>query len=512
MVQTQSDNKKIAKNTIYLYIRMFATMAVGLFTSRVVLDVLGVEDFGIYGLVGGIMVLFSFVEYALTASTQRFLNFFMGRNDIAKVNTVFSMSVTIYIMFSAVFVVLAETIGLWFLNTCLNIPSERMWAAQWVYQLTIVQFVLNIMRVPYNSSIIAYEKMSFYAYTSIIDVVAKLAAVYLLYITCFDRLITYAVLFTLIPVIFLLVYKIYCNRSFSTTRYNPRDWQKDLFRQILGFSGWDITYIASNVFSTQGLNIILNIFHGVTLNAAANVASNASAHVNNFVRNFQIAFRPQIIKTYAAEQTDEFHTLVFRASKFSYFLMLILMIPLLFSLDKILAIWLVEVPVYAKEFCQLTLIFMAIDAFYGPYQYAVNATGKIRRQRLITSILKILSLPIGFVALKWGLSPSSIWYAQILTNVMCMVYTLSYVTRYIDFKMSSVLRLTCVPAIIVTLLSIPVPYLLRELIDGFWANLLAVCIGSLIVTSLLVLYIGMTAHERAAIFRILRGKLGRKTE
>ena len=501
------NNKRIAKNTVYLYIRMFVMMAVGLFTSRIVLDALGAADYGINNVVGGVIVLFSFLNSALTSATQRFLNFFMGKRDKEKVSAVFSMSMTMYVVLSVIIVVLGETLGLWFLNTYLNIPEDRMWAAQWVYQFTIIQFVVNMLRIPYNASIIAYERMNFFAYISLVDVVAKLLVVYLLYVTPFDRLITYSLFYTLIPIIVSIIYKIYCNRSFSTTRYFPRTWEPGLFREILGYSGWQFLNGASNVLSSQGLNIILNMFHGVTLNAAAGVASQVSAHVNGFVANFQVAFQPQIVKTYAANKTEDFNSLVYRSSKFSYFLILVLMIPLMFSLDKILSIWLVDVPPYTLEFCQLILIYQAIDAVKEPFGYGVNATGKIRTVKLIASTTKFMNLPLAYMVLFMGMAPWSIWFVRIVINIVDLIFIVIYVKYSLKIKIKSSIRNVFVPVITVTLLSLPVPFLLRTYVPGFWANLLLVVFVSFGVTAALIMSVGLTSIERTAIIGILSKKI-----
>ena len=507
MSNTSDNNKRIAKNTVYLYIRMFVMMAVGLFTSRVVLDALGAADYGINNVVGGVIVLFSFLNSALTSATQRFLNFFMGKGDKEKVRAVFSMSMTMYIVLSIVIVILGETLGLWFLNTYLNIPEDRMWAAQWVYQFTIIQFVANMLRIPYNATIIAHEQMNFYAYISLIDVVAKLAVVYLLYVTPYDRLITYSLFYTLIPILISIAYKKYCDHKFTTARYAPRTWQPHLFRDILGYSGWQFLNGASNVLSSQGLNIILNMFHGVTLNAAAGVASQVSAHVYGFVANFQVAFQPQIVKTYAANQTNDFHTLVFRASKFSYFLILVLMIPLMFSLDMILSIWLVDVPPYTLEFCQLILIFQAIDAVKEPFGYGVNATGKIRTVKLIASTTKFMNLPLAYMVLFMGMAPWSIWFVRIVINIIDLIFIIIYVKYSLEIKIKSSIRNVFIPVITVTLLSLPIPLLLRTYIPGFWVNLLVVVFVSFGVTAALIMSVGLSSTERTAIIGILSKKL-----
>lgn len=506
MEELSKDNKRIAKNTMYLYIRMLVTAVVGLLTSRIVLDALGATDYGINNIVGGVIVLFSFLNSALVSSTQRFLNFFLGKKDLNMVNTVFSLSMTTYIVLSVVILILGETIGLWFLNTYLNIPAERMWAARIVYQFTIVQFIVHMLCVPFNATILAYERMGFFACISLIDAIAKLLVVYLLYITTFDRLIVYSLLYTIIPIIIFYLYKIFCNKSFTTTKYR-RIWDGKLFKEMFSFSGWFTINGLSNVLSIQGLNIILNIFHGVTLNAAAGVASQVSSRIYAFASNFQAAFLPQIYKNYAANEKEKYNLLILRASKFSCFLFLILMIPITFTLDKILSLWLVEVPKYTCEFCQLILINQAIDSVNLPLFVAVDATGNIKNHRIVLSLLKMLNLPLAYMVLFIGMVPYSIWYVRIGITFLTGLYTFFYIKYTQNFPIHSFLKQVIFPIIIVVLLSIPIPMILNNFIEAFWFNLITVGIASFVVTVFMVVCVGMKARERTVIFSMIENKI-----
>lgn len=505
MQELSSDNKRIAKNTMYLYVRMLVMAAVGLFTSRIVLDALGAEDYGIYNVVGGVIVLFSFLNSALISSTQRFINFFLGKKDMNMVNAVFSLSMSTYIVLSLVIILLGETIGLWFLNTYLNIPEDRMWAARIAYHFTIIQFVVNMLCVPYNATILAYERMDFYAYMSLVDVVAKLLVVYLLYISPFDRLLVYSLLYTIIPVVIIFIYKIYCNRHFSSTKYR-RLWDAKLFKEMFSFSGWFTLNGFSNVLSIQGLNIILNMFHGVTLNAASAVASQVSSKIYAFVNNFQVAFQPQIYKNYAAGETEKYNTLIFRASKFSCFLFLILMIPITFTLDKILSIWLVEVPKYTSEFCRLILINQAIDSINLPLFVAVDATGKIKNHRIVLSLLKMMNLPIAYFVLFVGMAPYSIWFVRIGVTFLTGLYTYFYIKYTQNFPIVSFLKKVIIPITLVVVLSTPIPSILNHCITAFWWNLGSVGISSLVITIIAVIFVGMNGKER----KIILSAVGRR--
>ena len=506
MPTTSENNKRIAKNTAFLYVRMLIMAVVGLFTSRIVLDALGAADYGLNNVIGGVIVLFSFLNAAMLSATQRFLNFYLGKNDMEKVNKVFCMSMNIYILLSVLAVILGETVGLWFVNTYLNIPPDRMWAAQWVYQFTILQFVVNMLRIPYNASIIAYEKMSFYAYMSIVDVVAKLIVVYLLYVTPLDRLITYSLFYTLIPIVLLFIFKIYCSRNFTTTRFK-REWDKSMFREMFSFSGWQLVNGLSNVLSTQGLNILLNMFHGVVLNAAAGVANQVSAHVFAFVTNFMVAFQPQIVKTYAANEIQQLHRLIFRTSKFSYFMMLVLAIPVIFTLDKLLSIWLVEVPRYTLEFCVLILVYQSIDALNEPLTTFINATGRIRNYIFMLAGFKYLNLPLAYILLMIGYPPYCIWISRIIINLITMLGRYIYLKRSYKFPLFHYFKEVMIPVVLVTLLALPVPIFLRQVINGFWLNFLTVGLVSLAVTIMIVYYVGMTHKERTFVVQMISSKL-----
>ena len=493
--QTSDNNKRIAKNTLFLYLRMFVMMLTALFTSRIVLDVLGAADYGLNNIIGGVVVLFSFLNSALLSATQRFLNFHLGRQDYKQTNVVFCMSMNTYLLLSIVVVVLGETIGLWFVNTNLNIPSERMYAAQWVYQFTLIQFVINLLRVPYNASIIAYEKMNLYAYVSLVEVIAKLLVVYLLYITTFDKLIFYSFLYTIVPLIVAFIYKIYCNRNFDTTKYK-RIWDRIAFKEMFSFSGWSLFGSLANLAAQQGLNILINIFYGVTVNAAAGIANQVSTNVYGFISNFQTAFQPQIVKTYAAKEVERFHKLIFQTSKFSYFMVLVLVLPILFTIDGILDIWLKEVPRYTAIFCRLILVFLSIEAITAPLWMSVQATGKIRNYQILVASLIFLNFPLAYIVLKLGMPVYSVWVIRIIVNIVVMIARCIYMKKNLNFPLLSYLKAVIAPILSVTFVAIPIPLILNYMIHGFWQNMIIVGIATFALTILDVYFVGMNTHEK----------------
>ena len=493
--QTSDNNKRIAKNTLFLYLRMFVMMLTALFTSRIVLDVLGASDYGLNNIIGGVVVLFSFLNNALLSATQRFLNFHIGRKDYKQTNVVFCMSMNTYILLSVFVVVLGETVGLWFVDTHLNIPPDRMYAAQWVYQFTLLQFVINLLRVPYNASIIAYERMNFYAYISLVEVITKLLVVYLLYITTFDKLIFYSFLYTIVPFIVAIIYKVYCNRNFEITKYKAI-WDKVAFKEMFSFSGWSLFGSLANLAAQQGLNILINIFYGVTVNAAAGIANQVSNNVYGFISNFQTAFQPQIVKTYAAKEVERFHKLIFQTSKFSYFMVIVLVLPILFTIDGILEIWLKEVPEYTAIFCRLILIFLSIEAITAPLWMSVQATGKIRNYQILMASLIFLNFPIAYIVLKIGLPVYTVWIVRIVVNLVTMTARCVYMQKKLDFPMLPYFRNVLVPILAVTIVALPIPVILNYIINGFWTKLLVVGFTTLIITMLDVYFVGMNSHEK----------------
>lgn len=505
MSQT-SNNKRIVKNTLFLYLRMFVMMLTALFTSRIILDVLGSADYGLNNVIGGVVVLFSFLNNALISATQRYLNFYIGKQDYKKTNVVFCMSMNTYFLLSILFILLCETIGVWFVDTQLNIPLDRMYAARWVYQFTVLQFIVGLLRVPYNASIIAYERMNFYAYMSLIEVIVKLVVVYLLYITPYDKLIFLSFLYTIIPIFITIIYKIYCNKCFVTTKYRAI-WDKVAFKEMFSFSGWSLFGSLANLASQQGLNILINIFYGVTVNAAAGIANQVSSNVYQFISNFQTAFLPQIVKTYAAKEMERFHKLIFQTSKFSYYLIIVLVLPILFTIDGILKIWLKEVPEYTAIFCRLILILLSTEALTAPLWMSVQATGKIRSYQILMACLIFLNFPIAYVALAIGLPVYSVWCVRILVNIFVIGARCIYMKKKLDFPLFLYFKKVMLPILNVTLLALPIPILLYYTIHGFWQNLIIVGIVTFIVTILDIYYIGMNIQEKEMVSNMILKKI-----
>jgi O-antigen/teichoic acid export membrane protein len=467
-----------------------------------VLDVLGATDYGINNIITGVVVLFSFLNNALLSATQRFLNFYLGKKDYDTTETVFCMSMNTYLLFSVIVLIIGETVGLWFVQTQLNIPIERMNVAVWVYQLALIQFITSLLRIPYNATIIAYERMGFYAYVSLVEVLLKLGCVYLLYITTFDKLLVYSILYTIIPIIINLAYKTFCNHNFKTSFYRII-WDKSIFKELFGFTGWSLFGSVANLLAQQGLNILLNIFHGVTVNAAAGIANQVSTSVFGFVSNFQTAFQPQIVKTYASGEHNRFFQLIMQTSKFSFFLVLMIFTPIILTIDHILAIWLKDVPEYTGIFCQLILVYLALEALSAPLWMGVQATGKIRNYQILIAVIIGLNFPLAYLYLKLGYPPYCVWWIRIGINIVTLIVRCIYMKYNLCFSIILYLKKVIYPILGVTLFSIIIPCWIDHVLQQSAFNFVLVVASSVVISIVLIYFIGMSSSEKKIVKKMI---------
>ena len=505
-MSSRENNKRIAKNTLVLYGRLLFGMVVSLYTSRVILATLGVEDFGIYSVVAGVVVLFSFLNTAMSSATQRFLNFELGRSDSEQVQRVFSMSLIVHLCIAALVLLLAESVGLWFLNTRLNIPPERMSAANWVYQFSVAATALGIIRVPYNATLIAYEKMSAYAFLSMAEICLKLVVVFLLAWAPFDRLIFFAVLVCGISLVVFFACLLYCQRNFKTARYRFF-WDRNLFLELMSFSGWSLLGGVALVCNTQGINMVMNIFCGVTVNAAMGVAMQVNRAVFQFITNFQTAFNPQIVKYYAAKQRDEAFLLIFRASKISFFLMLFLSLPLMANVDFVLGHWLKVVPPFANSFVCLSLGYCLVDSLSIPIFTLISATGKIKAYQLIIGICFILNIPLAYWLLSMGLSPVWVLVARIGITCLLMPVRLLISKKQAGFPIRRYLEQVVFRSFCVVVISGFPTFLLSKSFSG-WTSFL---ISSTYSSSMVLLggwFLGLSSDERGTLIVVIRQRMG----
>lgn len=478
MADYASENKRIAKNTLALYARTIIVMVVSLYVSRVLLDKLGVEDYGVYNVVGSIVILFSFLNNALTAASQRFLSVALGENDQEKMLKVFNTSVSIQLILVGASILLLEIGGTWFLNNRLEIPDGRVEAANYAFQFSILTFALNFIRVPYSASVVAYERLDFFAYASIVDAVLKLAIAFMVGVTGFDKLVTYAFMLAFESFVMLLVYVAFCVIKFDTCAY-IKIFDKGIFKEMFMFSGWTLFGGFSNVATQNGFLFMLNMFCGVVANAAMGIANQVMTALVTFVSSFQTSFQPQIVKSYAQGEMSRVHSLINSTSKFSFALMFIPACLLIVNIDLVLSVWLNNVPENAGRFCQILIICSMIDAITGPFYCAIMATGKIAKYQIAISVSFLLDLLLSLVLFKIGLEPYFILVSRILTrgllNACIGVY---FLKTLIAHNVMEYVKKTVLPIILVLALMSPICYKLYDSYEEWnrlWISIPTVC-------------------------------------
>ncbi|MBV3431134.1 lipopolysaccharide biosynthesis protein [Prevotella copri] len=504
--QTTDNNKRIAKNTLLLYFRMLLMMFVTLFTSREVLDKLGVSDYGIYNVVGGVVAMLGFLNSSMSNAVQRYLSFEIGKNNEAGVNRIFNVSLFAHAGIAVFVFIVMEIVGVWYLNTHMNIPAERMDAANWVLQCSIFTTLFTIVQVPYNAIIISKEQMGIYAYISILEVVLKLLVVYMLAIGNFDKLKLYSVLIMVVTIGIVMIYRCYCTRKYKEAKFKfVKDW--NLLKQIVGFASWNMLGELAWVFTGQGVNIILNSFFGPVVNAARGLAEQVNGAVNRFVANFQTAVNPQLIKNYASDQLGEMKTLLFRSTRFSYYLLLALSLPIILKMDFILHLWLKEVPDYTTGFCQLVLVSSLVSTLSNFLAQVARAYGKIRNYQIIVSIFLFLNFPLSYIVLKFGCSPLSTMFVNIGVNAMLLFVRLRLTNRMIQMTYGSFIRNVLFPVIIVTSVALVIPLTIYFMLDNSIISFIIVCLVSFVSVGVSTYALGMNANERqyilAAISKII---------
>ena len=497
--------KVIAKNTAFLYIRMILIMGVTLYTSRIVLNVLGVVDYGLYSLVGGIVILFSFFNSSMTSATQRFLAYDIGRNDAKQLCATFNATLNIHIAISILFFLLAETIGLLCINYFLKFPHNRLFAVNWVYQFSIFAFILSIIQVPYDALIISREKLNIYAYLSFFEVFLKLIIIYFLLILDFDKLILYSTLIFLISIINNITRIIYCKIYFDETKYFFY-YDKVLYGKLISFSGWSLFGNIAGVARGEGSNVLLNIFFGATLNAAYGISMQVQSAVQIFVTNFQMAVNPQIVKQYAVGNKENSLRLIFQSSKLSFFLMLIIASPIAYNIDYILLLWLDKPPKYTSVFVVLCLVNILIDCISGPLVVGAQASGVIKWYQITIGSLIFLCLPVSYIALKCYNEPKLIFFIIIIVNLLSLFARLVFLKFLINLNIKSFFLNVFSKIVFVTLIILfvgkyfliwtysPLTNFIMNFILLTTINLISIC------------FIGLNKNERVFLLSILKKK------
>ena len=483
-------------------------MIVSLYTVRVVLNVLGAEDYGINNVVAGFVTMFNFLSSAMATASQRYFSYDLGKDDKEHLNRTFCVTFIIYIILCLLVLLVAETLGLWFVMNKLVIPSERKIAAVWIYQFSIISFLMTLITTPYKAAIIAHESMDAYAYISIIEVVLKLAVVFALQIIPFDRLILYGLLQGIVIVITALLYMCYGRIKFSECRYKFI-WDFGMLKEMVSYSGWNLFGSLSSVLKNQGLNIVLNLFFGPIVNAARGVAFQVNNAVETFSLNFSTAMRPQIIKNYAARETEKALQLVYTGCKISYFLMFVFTLPLCLEMDYVLTLWLKEPPELTVLFTQLVLINALLDVINFPVMTLAQATGKIKLYQGVVGGLLLLNLPISYVVLKLGYSSVSPFVVTIVCTVISSIARLFIIKRLLKFSIVKFVKKTYIPCLIVTIITFVIPYIITKVMNSSFIRLCLVTALTVLILFISIWFIGLNREEKNNVVSILKKKIKR---
>ncbi len=513
MPDVSSNNKRIAKNTIALYTRQILVMLVTLYTSRVILNTLGVSDFGIYNVVGGVVTMFSFITGTMASASQRYIAYDIAKKDAARTKETFSLIMLSYMMLALLFLLLAESVAVWFLNTKMNIPPDRMEAANWVLQFSVLSFLMTIFQMPYLSMCIAKEHMNVYAYVSIAEAVLRLLIVYLLMISDYDKLKVYAVLMFLTTVIIFSLYRGYCRRKFSESHYTLF-YDKRRFIELTSFAWWNMIGALANVLRSQGINILLNIFFTPVVNAARGIAFQVNNAIINFSNNFYTAVKPQIVKNYAVGNGDKMNELIIRSSRFAYYLILLISLPIFLNTEQILTLWLKTPPEYSVLFVKIITINVLLEVFSMPLAAGMQATGNIKAYQLTISVLYLFVIPVSYLLLKLGCPPATPMIVNLAIVFLSIAPRLLLCHRH--YKLS--FRKYSINVIGHVFLTTIICYFAgAELVrflspsSSFHSVALAVA-SSILVCLLIIFFIGLTRHERTYMLEIAKRKFRKRQQ
>jgi O-antigen/teichoic acid export membrane protein len=505
-----SNNKRIIINTLLLYGRMILLMAVSLFTVREVLKALGVVDYGLYNVVGGIVVVFSFLSNTMLGASQRFFSYDIGVGDKVKLKRTFSITVTIYLILSVIIFIIAETLGLWFLNNKMNIPVERLIACNYVFQFSVASFIISILTIPYTSLLVAYERLKYYAYIGVIEAVLKLLIVYVLLVVDYDRLILYSALLFFVSTVNSFIYYRTCRKNYIESKYEFV-FDKTYFNKILSFSGWNIFGALAGVMNNQGLNLIINIFFGAVINSARAIAIQINSVLNLFVSNLMLSIRPQITKYYAQNEHDQMMILVFQSSKISFYLLTFLSIPILINIDQILYYWLGDIQAYVVLFIRITIATTLVDCISYPLMTAAQATGNIKKYQLILGGTILLNIPITYFLYDYGFSPEIGLYVIFITSIICLFLRLWILNGLIRLNIYEYITKVVVKIILVFAISYSIILFINSFFDKNFLSLITISFISCLVTLGIIYIMGLNNIERKYISEFLKRKLKIKT-
>ncbi|WP_304322103.1 lipopolysaccharide biosynthesis protein [Phocaeicola plebeius] len=494
----RTNGKRIAKNTLMLYVRMLISMVVGLFTSRIIINTLGEIDFGLCNVVGGIVVMFGFINTAMANATSRHLTYALGIADKIQLKKTFSACVTIHIAIAIIVLILSETIGLWFFYHKMVIPTERIDAAFWVFQFSILTSMLTIINVPYMSSVIAHERMGAFAWLSISDVILKLIIVYMLMIIPYDKLITYSILLFIVYLINWSIYRIYCLIKFEECHW-IFFFEKTLYKELTTFASWTLIGNLAVILYSQGLNLLLNIFFGPTINAARAISNRVQSIIVQFSNNFQTALNPQITKSYANKNLAEMHQLIFASSKYSCFLLFFLSLPIIIEADQILHLWLGIVPDYTVTFLRITFLSSIIDGISNPIIISAQATGKIKIYQIVIGGTLLLILPISYILLKLDYPPTAVYITQLIIVIAAHLIRVIMVKPMIQLSIKQYTKNVIFKIIPVCLISYIITLLTYFCYEETWLRIIYTSIASSLSMLILIYTIGLNDTEKIIV-------------
>lgn len=503
MSETESGNKRIAKNTAVLYIRMLVMMIISFFTARITLNALGVDDYGINNVVGGLVAMFSLLSSSLSSATSRFMTFGLGQGDLDNLKKIFSTTVNIHIILAIVVVIAIESVGVWFLNNKMTIPADRLYAANWVLQGSVLTFAISLLSVPYNSAIIAHEKMSAFAYMTIFDAVFKLIIVFGIYYYGGDKLILLAILTVIQSIIRQSVYWIYCKRKFAECVY-VRGRNKQMEKSIFSFAGWNFIGCTAGLMKDQGVNIVINLFTGPAVNAARGIAMQVNGIVTQFIGGFMTALNPQITKSYAAGEYARMHNLIYQGTRLSYFLFMTLSIPIFFEIENILFIWLGQVPEHTVLFARLVLILSLAEILSNTLITAQLATGDIKKYQIVVGGILLLNFPFSYICLKIGMIPESTIVIAIIISQICMIARLWFLRYMIKLPARQFIKKVYINVLSVTIIAIIPPMICYLYIDQPIVRFFTLCIVSVISSILSIYFLGCNAEEKILVQNYLQ--------
>lgn len=498
------NNKRIAKNTLLLYIRTLLLMAISLYTSRVILKILGIENYGIYNVVGGVVTMFAVVSGALSSAISRYITFELGKGEITNLQKVFSMSINIQIGISIIVFILGELVGGWFLNYKMNIPIDRITAANFVLQCSLITFIINLISIPYNACIIAHEQMGAFAYISLLEAILKLLSVYVLATFSYDKLSMYAILLVFISIIIRFIYRYYCKKHFPESHYKFI-FDKKLLREMISFAGWSFLGHAAYIFNTQGVNILMNLFFGVSFNAARGIVTQVESAVLQFVNNFTVAVNPQITKSYASGDLNYMFTLVCKGTKYAYFLLLIIVLPIIFESNQVLQIWLGIVPNEAPTFLRLALIGSLMFILGNTIVTAVSATGRIKKYQTWITTIGCLVFPLTWAGYKLGL-PAYASYIIYTFIYFCLIFVRLYLFQELfHYSIRIFIKQVLLRLAGVSIISIILPLIVFNILNESILRFIITFITCLISTFISIYCIGLDYKEK--LFFIERIKI-----